>query len=105
MFFLEKKLVGWGSKGEEEEDGKAEVVAHEIAYQPYGDAEDGEVFVVEECGDEGTKGGELMSATEVTRVESPSRWRSRARSIWMRSEAKMMKRMYQRMLRLPERSS
>ena len=57
MFFLEKKLVGWGSKGEEEEDGKAEVVAHEIAYQPYGDAEDGEVFVVEECGDEGYERG------------------------------------------------
>lgn len=53
----------------------------------------------------GTKGGELMRATEVTRVVSPSRWSRRAKSICNISEPKMMKRMYHRMLRLPVRSS
>ena len=53
----------------------------------------------------GTKGGELIKATEVTRVVSPSRWRMRAKMICSTSEPKIMNRMYQNMLRLIVRSS
>ena len=53
----------------------------------------------------GTKGGELIRVTEVTSVVSPSRWIRRAKRICSIKEPKMMKRMYQRMLRLPVRSS